>query len=951
MNRMKKLFSLILSMMLMMLCLYPASAASEPTKEEVIYAALDADGRSGEVYVVNIFPGGVVTDYGNYTSVRMMNTEDAVTYVGGLVSFVSADSRVYYQGNMAHAELPWLFEVTWKLNGQPVAASQMAGASGAMELHLATRRNPACSGDFFDTHTLQITASLDTEKCRNIAAEGATQANVGSMRQMNWIVLPGMEADITLTADVADFEMSALSMAGVRMQLDPGEEVIADVLELADGLEELSSHNTELTDGAKQLVQAVFDAANAELQASKADFDRLGITLNELTMENYDEEITRLQAELLDKVDEYVLRQAEQQLRSQIYGAAAGMVRSEVEKAARAQVEQEVRKAAEQQVRDAVTAEARNQVEAAVRNPSDADIDTLVDTQMQTAEVQAMIDANVEVQMASPEVQAQISAEIENTVRPQVEAAVEAEVRRQVEAAVRQSVRDGLEKTMEAKIRVEVRKEMEGDGWPSVLPDVPDATASLVPTFNPAAPAVPTPAPAGSENADPAAGQPGAATVSPTGEATAAPTGLPSLGDLLEGLPSIPTHMPTETPAANGFLGTAAEPPEPSTEVTNAGRTPAPTESPLLHDLLDGLLNPGANGYSSGEPSALPPLPSLDDQSEEPDRTTWTDLISLLIPSAKAEDSPLSLRIEEEVAARMASPEVQQQIDALTDVAMASDTTQALIDAQVESRMQSPEVQAIIDAEVAAQVANPDNRAQAEAAAREEVRRQVEVVAREQVRAAIIAQLNTMTEEEVNAMVDQQMQSATVQQMIEDEVAVQMATAQVQAMIDAEVENQMGSAEVQALIEEECAKQMVSDEVQHRISSEMQTHRNSSAYLNQVSDALEANGENGEAYQALVTLRETLDDVMRFYDGMIEYTDGVAEAAEGVSNARTEVRAMLGDGNDRETMSFASEKNGAVRSVQFVLSVPAIEKDDEPVAEQDEPADGTLVDKLLRLFH
>ena len=61
---------------------------------------------------------------------------------------------------------------------------------------------------------------------------------------------------------------------------------------------------------------------------------------------------------------------------------------------------------------------------------------------------------------------------------------------------------------------------------------------------------------------------------------------------------------------------------------------------------------------------------------------------------------------------------------------------------------------------------------------------------------------------------------------------------------------------------------------------------------------------------------------------------------------------MLGDedGQPRETMSLASEKNGAVKSVQFVFATPAIEKDDEPAAEQDEPADGTLVDKLLRLL-
>ena len=92
---------------------------------------------------------------------------------------------------------------------------------------------------------------------------------------------------------------------------------------------------------------------------------------------------------------------------------------------------------------------------------------------------------------------------------------------------------------------------------------------------------------------------------------------------------------------------------------------------------------------------------------------------------------------------------------------------------------------------------------------------------------------------------------------------------------------------------------------------------------------------------------------MEFYNGLIDYTDGVEEAATGVSEARTEIKAMLGDGDDdasRDTFSFTSEKNGEVKSVQFVLTIPAIEKPEETAAEPDDAADETFIDKLVKLF-
>lgn len=459
-----------------------ASALAEGGKEEVIYAVLNAQGQVDGLYAVNIFDGGDIVDYGDYSSVHPLNTEDAIAYENGEIRFHSDAQRVYYQGNLNTRSLPWLFTLTYRLNGQPVTAEELAGKSGHVEIELDIRKNPDYSGELFRSHALQITAALDTDRCRNITVDGATQANVGTNRQLSYIVLPDTEKNIRISTDATDFEMDAISINGVRLALDidangtelteqtskitdAGVELDDGAQELLDGASELAGHSDELLDGAKQIVDAIFDAANETLEKSRSDFAELDIQLHTLTADNYSREITRLQSELLEKADGYVRRKADEQLSSMVETAARGEVESAVETAARQQVtdkvtaaareqvrqqvlaggEAQVRAAveaaarqqvaaqvqaeAEAQVRAAVEAAARQKIEAEIRNPSEETVNAQVEKQMQSAEVRAQIDAAVEAQLASADVQSQIDAQLTAAVRPQVEAAVEAEVR------------------------------------------------------------------------------------------------------------------------------------------------------------------------------------------------------------------------------------------------------------------------------------------------------------------------------------------------------------------------------------------------------------------------------------------------------------------------------------------------------------------------------------------
>lgn len=253
MNKWKKIMAAALSLLLAAGAAVPAFAmetAESGPKEEVVYIITDAEGNVENMNVVNIFSGGDVTDYGDYTAVKMLTTTDEITQNGDTVTFSSAAERVYYQGTMeAGTEIPWNISLCYELDGEGIAPAELAGKSGALKICFSITKNNACKGSFYEDYALQASLSLDTEKCKNISAEGATTANVGSEKQLSYTVLPGKGLDTVITADVSDFEMGAISINGIRLNLN----VEIDDAELMDKVTELMDATKKLNDGAGEL--------------------------------------------------------------------------------------------------------------------------------------------------------------------------------------------------------------------------------------------------------------------------------------------------------------------------------------------------------------------------------------------------------------------------------------------------------------------------------------------------------------------------------------------------------------------------------------------------------------------------------------------------------------------------------------------------------------------------
>ena len=231
----------------------PAMAAEPNTeKEEVVYINLEKDGSVNEINVVNILTpdaGDGILDYGVYQGVRNMTTTDQVTYSGDTVSIDTSAERLCYEGKLDSKVMPWSIQIRYYLDGIEYSAEEIAGKSGGLKIKFVITKNKDCKGDFYENYALQAAFTLNTEKCKNISAKGATVANVGKNKQLSYTILPGKGIDATITADVTDFEMDAVSINGVKLSLN----VEIDDAELMDQVRELLDAQKKLNDGATKL--------------------------------------------------------------------------------------------------------------------------------------------------------------------------------------------------------------------------------------------------------------------------------------------------------------------------------------------------------------------------------------------------------------------------------------------------------------------------------------------------------------------------------------------------------------------------------------------------------------------------------------------------------------------------------------------------------------------------
>ena len=269
---MKKRVLPILLVFVLMVSMFPqaALAADNMPKSETAYINLNSDGSVETVYIVNAFElegGGSIVDYGNYFEIKNLTDSSVITSDNGRITAHSSNDLFYYQGILNITDLPWDIEIEYYLDGSKVNADELAGCSGAFELRIHVKKGDEKYKSFFERYMMQISLSLNKDLCSNIQSEGAGINVVGKTASISYTHTMNSEASYILTANVHDFEMSAIqfraaSMGNLGLDIDIDGDVLEEFDSLTDGVATLSESADKLAEGSNSFNSGLQSMAN-----------------------------------------------------------------------------------------------------------------------------------------------------------------------------------------------------------------------------------------------------------------------------------------------------------------------------------------------------------------------------------------------------------------------------------------------------------------------------------------------------------------------------------------------------------------------------------------------------------------------------------------------------------------------------------------------------------------
>lgn len=237
------------------------------TKDETVYFDLDTAGRLNKAIVVNAFDtqgeGGTIKDYGEYIEIINLSTVDVPVLGENEVAFNLESNtnldRFYYQGTLVNPVNPWVIDIKYMLDGEPVDVEKLSGASGTLEIKIHVKPNPITIKKFAEQYTLQMVTKLNTEVASEIKVDGASVITVGSDKQIAMTVLPKQEKECIISAKIKSFKMDGITATGTQMALG----INIDTKAITEGMDEMVSGSQELVGGVKKLNSGMQDSASA----------------------------------------------------------------------------------------------------------------------------------------------------------------------------------------------------------------------------------------------------------------------------------------------------------------------------------------------------------------------------------------------------------------------------------------------------------------------------------------------------------------------------------------------------------------------------------------------------------------------------------------------------------------------------------------------------------------
>ncbi|HKK95639.1 MAG TPA: hypothetical protein VJ916_04940 [Anaerovoracaceae bacterium] len=237
-------------------------------KTETVYGVMSQEGVVNNIYIVNEFKNlnnDILIDFGNYFETKKLSFEGLLSSGENSFKIETPEDMFYYQGYNKSKELPWKFDISYKLDGSITEPKKLAGESGFLEIKLDVTKNELIDRDYFENYILQISFNLDSEKTENLIADGGTIAVAGSDRIVTYTSIPGEGLTCRFSARVEDFEMDGININGVPFNMDKNllglDDFEAGLKDLSNGILELNKGSEELTQGSLDIKDGLDDFA------------------------------------------------------------------------------------------------------------------------------------------------------------------------------------------------------------------------------------------------------------------------------------------------------------------------------------------------------------------------------------------------------------------------------------------------------------------------------------------------------------------------------------------------------------------------------------------------------------------------------------------------------------------------------------------------------------------
>lgn len=347
----------------------PVDVSGSAEKQEVVYASLNNAGGMNSVYVVNVLKaaaGQTVQDFGTYDQVVNLTDTSTINQLSDSViltmpeSETASDTEFSYQGSVPNAQIPWNISITYLMDGQEISAEDLAGKTGSLKLRIETAQNQSVDPRYYENYLMQITCTLPMENATNVKTDQGSIALSGSDVTVSFMVMPDADGNVSLSADVTNFEMSGISFAAIpfSMALDfpDTDSLVSQFDALIDGTEQLHSGAQDLAAGVSSV-----DAATKQAATGAANL-ATGATQMTQGLQQYQQGLRDSAAAAQDSVSEEDIADARQNYEAALgeYAAAFTVAYEQVMAKNPEMTQQEALQAAAQQLAGSSQEQAMN---------------------------------------------------------------------------------------------------------------------------------------------------------------------------------------------------------------------------------------------------------------------------------------------------------------------------------------------------------------------------------------------------------------------------------------------------------------------------------------------------------------------------------------------------------------------------------------------------------------